>query len=223
MIFILAKQDTNFIFFKCILLLNYSKRIFYCKIAYQCNNIAIGHQFFKENLIMILKTIFLIYFAFITSVLAHSSHKKTLKAHEHGVGVLNIAQDGNSIVFEFEIPGNDVVGFEYKAENDDDKAKVQSALETLSEYKNLIKPSGSAGCVKESSSANIIYEGNHSEFISEYKFNCENVSDLKIIFINYFKNLKYSKKLNIKIAGSNKKSAYVIDKSKKILNVKGHF
>ena len=41
--------------------------------------------------------------------------KKSMDAHEHGVSVLNLAQDTNKISFEFEMPGFDVVGFEYKA------------------------------------------------------------------------------------------------------------
>ena len=35
--------------------------------------------------------------------------KKTLKSHEYGVGILNITQEDNSILFKFEIPGFDIV------------------------------------------------------------------------------------------------------------------
>ena len=87
----------------------------------------------------------------------------------------------------------------------------------------MIKPSGSAECEKIDSSAKVIYEGKHSEFISEYKFNCKKISQLKIIYIKHFKKFEFSKKLNVKIIGSNKKTAYVIERSKKILNVKGYF
>ena len=44
----------------------------------------------------------------------HDEHKKTkksLKSHQHGVGILNIAQEENLLVFEFELPGFDVVRF----------------------------------------------------------------------------------------------------------------
>ena len=46
---------------------------------------------------------------------------------------------------------------------------------------------------------------------------------MKIIYIKYFNQFEYSKKLNIKVVTENKKTAYVIDKTKKILNVKGFF
>ena len=171
----------------------------------------------------LLKFTFLIYLSFTTVLSSHSNKKKTIKAHEHGISTLNIVQDKNIISFEFEIPGADIVGFEYKATEDKDIVSVKNALNILSNYKNMVVSSGSSECKVESSSAEVIYEGNHSEFISNYKFNCKNIDELKIIYIKYFKNFTIGRKLNIKILGAKKKSSYVINKSKKILNVKGHF
>ena len=74
---------------------------------------------------------------------AHSNKKKTLKSHEHGVGVLNIVQEGNTLLVEFEIPGFDILGFEYEAKVEEDIKNVQNALNILSDYKNMIKFSGS--------------------------------------------------------------------------------
>ena len=93
----------------------------------------------------------------------------------------------------------------------------------ISEYKNIVLPSGAGECEKIESNAKIIYEGKHSEFIAVYKLNCKNISELKRIYIKYFNNFIYSKKLNIKILGKNKKTAYVANKSKKIINVKNFF
>jgi len=39
----------------------------------------------------------------------------------------------------------------------------------------------------------------------------------------YFDNFELTRKLNIKILGINKKAAYVIEKNKKMINVKEHF
>lgn len=87
----------------------------------------------------------------------------------------------------------------------------------------MIVSSGASECKIESSSAEVMHEGTYSEFLSNYKFNCKKVEKLKIIYIKYFKNFTNGKKLNIKILGTKKKSSYVINNSKKILNVKGHF
>ena len=153
---------------------------------------------------------------------AHSK-KKYLDTHIHGVSTLNIVQEGTTLLFEFEMPGNDIVGFEYEATQEKDIEKVENAIYILSDYKNLIFPSGSADCKIQSYTANVINEGKHSEFISSYKFNCKNISKLKIIYIKYFKSFENGKKLNIKILGEKKKSVYVIEKSKKLINVKNHF
>ena len=155
---------------------------------------------------------------------AHDNKKKkSLKSHEHGVGILNIVQEKNILQFEYEMPGYDIVGFEYKAEKKEDVGKVKKAINILSDHKNMIKPSGSAECKNIGNNAKVIYEGKHSEFISKYKFDCKNISELKIIYIKHFSKFDYSKKLNVKIVANNKKSAYVIDRSQKILNVKGFF
>ena len=155
----------------------------------------------------LIQILVLVYLVSISSLFSHSYKKKTLSSHEHGVGILNIAQDGDNLIFEFEAPGADIVGFEYESKEEEDITKVKNALDILSNYKNIISPASSADCKLESSSAKVINEGTHSEFLSNYKFNCKDIKNLKII----------------KIFGSNKKSAYVINKSKRMLNVKGHF
>ena len=76
-------------------------------------------------------------------------NKKSLSAHEHGVSVLNIVQDLNRLSFEFEMPGFDVVGFEYKAKKKDDIKKVKNALNVLSDYKNMIVIPAEANCEKK--------------------------------------------------------------------------
>ena len=175
------------------------------------------------TMISLLKFIFLIYLLSTAVLFAHSNKKKVIKSHEHGVGTLNIVQDENIIVFEFEIPGADIVGFEYKASDSKDIESVKNAINILSDYKNMIVPSGSSECKIVSSSAEVMYEGKHSEFLSNYKLNCKKIDKLKIIYIKYFKNFTNGKKLNIKVLGTKKKSSYVINNTKKILNVKGHF
>lgn len=149
--------------------------------------------------------------------------KKNIKSHEHGVGILNLSQDENILLMEFEVPGSDIVGFEYKAKTEEDIKKVEDAVNILSDYRNILLPSSSAECELEDSSVKVMNEGDHSEFLTSYKFNCSNISSLKMIYIKYFKVFPNCYKTNIKIFGKNKKSAYVINKSKKFITVKGHF
>ncbi len=149
--------------------------------------------------------------------------KKSLKAHEHGVSILNIVQEQNTLAFEFEMPGFDVVGFEYRAKKKEDIKKVKNALNILSNYKNMIFPSASAECVQQDSMAKVINEGSHSEFKAEYILKCKNIDKIRDIQINYFSSFNFSKKLNINIITENKKQSQMTDKSNNKLDMDGYF
>ena len=62
---------------------------------------------------------------------ATAEETRQLDAHEHGVGQLNIAVDGNTVAMEFHAPGADIVGFEHAAHDSADRAAVDAAVATL--------------------------------------------------------------------------------------------
>ena len=149
--------------------------------------------------------------------------KKSLDAHVHGVSVLNLVQDMKQLSFEFEMPGFDVVGFEYKAKKKEDIKKVRNALGILSNYKNMINVPAYANCKEEKSSAKVINEGSHSEFISQYLLSCEKISSIKSIEIKYFDSFQFSKELSINLFAKNKKMVQTINKQDNKINVDGYF
>ena len=148
---------------------------------------------------------------------------KSLDSHVHGVSILNIVQDMKQLSFEFEMPGFDIVGFEYKAKKKEDIKKVRNALGILSDYKNMINVPADAKCKEEKNSANVINEGSHSEFISQYLLICEKISSIKNIQIKYFDSFPFSKELNINLITKNKKTARTINRQDNIINVDGTF
>ena len=148
--------------------------------------------------------------------------KKSLDAHVHGVSVLNLVQDMKQLSFEFEMPGFDVVGFEYKAKKKEDIKKVRNALGILSDYKNMIDIPANANCKEEKSSAKVINEGSHSEFISQYLLICEKISSIKNIQIIYFDSFPFSKELNINLVTKNKKLSQTTNKNNSTIKVDGY-
>lgn len=54
-------------------------------------------------------------------------------AHEHGVGQLNVAVEGEEVEIELVAPGADIVGFEHEATSEADKAAIASASEALAD------------------------------------------------------------------------------------------
>lgn len=71
---------------------------------------------------------------------------RQLDAHEHGVGALNIAIDGQTVAMEFHAPGADIVGFEHPAESIADKAAIDAALNVLASPDQLVSFPSAAGC-----------------------------------------------------------------------------
>jgi hypothetical protein len=152
-----------------------------------------------------------------------ASKNELIKAHQHGVGILNIAQENSKLIFEFELPGFDIVGFEYKAKKKEDIKKVKQAIKVLSDFSNMISLPTNANCEINYSNADLVIAGTHAEFFSKYILNCNNIIEINKIEINYFKSFKNSKKLNVNLVTNNKKETFSNNKLENTLNVKGYF
>ncbi|WP_248805546.1 DUF2796 domain-containing protein [Pseudomonas sp. MWU13-2100] len=79
---------------------------------------------------------------------AQEAHEHgSLGAHEHGVGRLNAALDGQTLELELQSPAMNLVGFEHPATTDADKAKVAAAHALLEKPLELFNLPKAAGCV----------------------------------------------------------------------------
>ncbi|WKV96178.1 DUF2796 domain-containing protein [Pseudomonas sp. H22_DOA] len=76
----------------------------------------------------------------------HDHEHGSLGAHEHGVGRLNAALDGQTLELELESPAMNLVGFEHAAATDADKAKVAAARAQLEKPLALFNLPAAAGC-----------------------------------------------------------------------------
>lgn len=88
---------------------------------------------------------------------------RQLDAHEHGVGQLDIAFDGDKIAMELHAPGADIVGFEYAAQSSEDRAKVDAALATLARPLELFSLPMAAVCSVVEASASLESEAEHGD------------------------------------------------------------
>ena len=101
-----------------------------------------------------------------TPVLAEETRQ--LDAHEHGVGQLDIAIDGQQVAMELYAPGADIVGFEYAAESDADLAAVDSAATTLTGPLDLFVLPEAAGCSVVTAAAGLESEEDHDDHGDEH-------------------------------------------------------
>jgi hypothetical protein len=94
---------------------------------------------------------------------AISEDARHLDAHEHGVGQLDIAFDGQQIAMELHAPGADIVGFEYAAESDKDHAAIENAVAMLAQPMNLFVLPDAAGCQVVKAEAEIEGDDEHDK------------------------------------------------------------
>ena len=99
----------------------------------------------------------------LTASTAIAEETRQLDAHEHGVGTLDIAFDGDRIAMEFHAPGADIVGFEYAATSAEDRAKVDAAVAMLARPLDLFALPAAAGCSVVQASASLESEEAHDD------------------------------------------------------------
>lgn len=106
---------------------------------------------------------------------AAAEEPRQLDAHEHGVGKLDIAFDGDRIAMDFHAPGADIVGFEYAATSGEDRAAIDAAVATLARPLDLFALPAAAGCSVVKASASLESEEGHD--IEEHKDHAEHKED----------------------------------------------
>ncbi|WP_417258966.1 zinc uptake protein ZrgA [Celeribacter sp.] len=94
-------------------------------------------------------------FALVAALPAVAEETRHMDAHVHGVGSLDIAIDGTTVAMTLETPGADIVGFEYEAKADEDRAAIETALATLSAPLDLFGLPEAAGCSVVSAKAEL--------------------------------------------------------------------
>jgi hypothetical protein len=144
-------------------------------------------------------------FALLPLAIAHATDEHdhehgSLGAHEHGVGRLNAALDGQTLELELDSPAMNLVGFEHAATTDADKAKVAAVRAQLEKPLALFNLPKAAGCVVSSQELASPLFGDkpdadddhdedakdephheHSEIHAHYQFSCSAPGALKTL------------------------------------------
>ena len=72
---------------------------------------------------------------------------RQLDAHEHGVSTAEITVEDDRLVIDLYAPGMDIVGFEYEAESDEDRAAIAQAVMQLTRTEEIVTVDEAAGCL----------------------------------------------------------------------------
>ncbi|NUT75705.1 DUF2796 domain-containing protein [Pseudomonas sp. C1C7] len=153
----------------------------------------------------------------------HDHEHGSLGAHEHGVGRLNAALDGQTLELELDSPAMNLVGFEHAATTDADKAKVVAARSQLENPLALFSLPKAAGCVVASQELNSPLFGDkpdadddhdedakdehhhdHSEIHAHYSFTCATAAALKTLDLaNIFNTFPATQKIQVQLISPN--------------------
>jgi hypothetical protein len=172
------------------------------------------------------RLLFALPFALLPLAVAHAADELdhehgSLSAHEHGVGRLNAALDGQTLELELESPAMNLVGFEHAATTDVDKAKVAAARAQLEKPLVLFNLPKAAGCViatqelesplfgdkpdadddhDEADKDGHEHHHDHSEIHAHYQFSCSAPGALKTLDLaNLFNTFPATQKIQVQL------------------------
>ena len=163
-------------------------------------------------------------FALLPLVVAHAADEHdhehgSLGAHEHGVGRLNAALDGQTLELELESPAMNLMGFEHVATTDADKAKVAAVRAQLEKPLVLFNLPTAAGCViakqelesplfgdkpdaddDHDHDAKDEHHHDHSDIHAHYQFSCSSPGALKTLDLaNIFNTFPATRKIQVQL------------------------
>lgn len=180
----------------------------------------------------------------ITASPVFAQETRQLDAHEHGVGQLNIAFDGQQVAMEFHAPGADIVGFEYAAESANDRAAVDAAVATLAGPLDLFVLPDAAGCSVVQAAAELESEDDHkdahgdhaeeahedhedkaghTEFHAEYLLTCADTSAITELTFAYFDTFPNALEVEVQVISDGGATSFEVDRDAPTLDLRGMF
>lgn len=98
-------------------------------------------------------------------------------AHEHGAGKMSIAFDGLKGRIELEIAADSILGFEYEAKTDADKATLATAIKTFeTDFGKMVQFDAASECAITADKVEQKFESKkskHSDFKASYNVECK--------------------------------------------------
>lgn len=144
----------------------------------------------------------------------HNHEHGSLPPHEHGVGSLNVALDGQTLELDLDGPSANLVGFEHIAITDADKAKVSAARKQLEDPLALFSIAKAAGCTADAQELKSpLFEAapeegaapgehHHSDIEAHFAFTCSNPDGLKSLDLaQFFKTFPGTHTLKVQLIG----------------------
>lgn len=115
------------------------------------------------------------------------------EAHVHGEARLHIAAEGDRLYAEFESPAANLIGFEHRPENPEQKALLERAAHTLAGADRFLRFGGASCRLLEADVAaphreegEYAQAREHAGFHASYRFQCDNLAGLDSVAVTLF-------------------------------------
>jgi hypothetical protein len=145
--------------------------------------------------------------------------ERQLDSHEHGVSTLKLAQENETVLFELEAPGNDIVGFEHAPKNDDQQAAVKRALSQFEKPEAIFVLSAEAQCVASNQHAEFETGEDHAGFHITWTMTCKNPSKLQWMTTSFFNIFERAEEIEIEAIGNAGQAAIEFEKGQSRVNL----
>lgn len=131
------------------------------------------------------------------------------KAHEHGVGRMDVAVESRTLTVMLETPLENLVGFERAPRTAAEKERVEQALATLRQPANWLVPDAAAACTASAveieapalglpaGAKPIAGQGGHADLQARVSFQCADATRATHLEVGLFKAFKRFKRVHV--------------------------
>jgi hypothetical protein len=132
-------------------------------------------------------------------------------AHVHGRVQANVAVQGNKLSVQFEMPLDNLLGFEHRPRTEAQRQAAQAVVQQLKAPANWLKPDAAAQCALASSQVDTqalaaaapgAKEQTHADIDASYEFTCAVPGQLKGLDIALMDSFKRIQRIEVQVAGA---------------------
>ena len=151
--------------------------------------------------------------------------------HVHGQARLDLTLEGARLTIEAELPMETLTGFERAPRNDDERARLQRALDAL-RATGVFRPTPEAGCrpatqaLRWSGSAEsataaggLPGDDTHLDLLLTHAFDCERPARLGAVEIGLFDVLSRLRRIEVRFAGPGGTQARTLQRNRKVFEL----
>lgn len=158
---------------------------------------------------------------------------KSLGAHVHGEGRLDIAYEGGKFTLSLEVAADDIVGFEHLPATEAERAAMDKSLATLRAPLELFRFEAAGRCTVAAASASFVLEpsdqpagggaaaSQHAEFRASYEIACANPAALTKLTFGYFDAFPSAEELAVQFASRRGQSGADVERASPTFSLAG--